>query len=353
MAHLLCMEVAGADWLKQPNTTGGLSFAWSQLSLTETTVQCFHFVWRGGNTRGPLGLLTGLGPGGNAGGKALGCREPSHNIPQTWLCCTWMLPPPTAGSSLVPHGPAVALGAAQHPAAPAGGCGLGRGQGIHGGARQEDGASTFSGARAEGWEATEYSTWTWREHGAGGWGLGQASRRGDAVSFPGDNQNPCGHNPECSWGDLLEQGGWTSWCPVVPSYFNPSVSLFIPAQCLQNRQFLCPSSWDQLSGKGFPGLGTLCSSCWGYWSAHPWLSTLGPGSDPATLTIIPPGIQWRFHECFCGIHGPVPGYPFLAGPLAGMETALPWAMALQVHARGGEARKYPVKASKMMKNDYT
>lgn len=133
MAHLLCMEVAGADWLKQPNTTGGLSFAWSQLSLTETTVQCFHFVWRGGNTRGPLGLLTGLGPGGNAGGKALGCREPSHNIPQTWLCCTWMLPPPTAGSSLVPHGPAVALGAAQHPAAPAGGCGLGRGQGMHGG----------------------------------------------------------------------------------------------------------------------------------------------------------------------------------------------------------------------------
>lgn len=80
---------------------------------------------------------------------------------------------------------------------------------------------------------------------------------------------------------------------------------------------------------------------------------LVPGSDPATFIIIPPGIQWHFHECFCGIHGPVPGWSFLAVPLAGMETALPRAMAVQVHTRGGEARKYPVKASKMIKSDYT
>lgn len=50
---------------------------------------------------------------------------------------------------------------------------------------------------------------------------------------------------------------------------------------------------------------------------------LVPAGDLATLAIIPPGIQGSFHECFCGIPGPVLGYSFLAVPLVGMERALP------------------------------
>ena len=80
---------------------------------------------------------------------------------------------------------------------------------------------------------------------------------------------------------------------------------------------------------------------------------LVPGGDLAMFIIIPPGIQWHFHERFCGIHGPVPCCSLLAVPLAVMETALPRAMAVQVHTRGGEARKHPVKASKIIKRDYT
>lgn len=264
MIHLLRVEVTGVDW---SNLTAQED--WALLGATS--------VWQKQQKTCPTGwkYLWSCGAAhraGNADGKALGCREPSHSVPQPRLCCTWMLPPRMAGSPQVPHGPAAPLGAAHHPAAPAGGWGLGCGMGVqlHGGVRQEDGARISLGCWAAGSEA-KGRRWQQNippeheENSVGGWGLEQAAWRGGGVSFSSGTQNPCGHNPDqCPWGDLVEQGGW--------SHLNPSVSLFAPL--VPPKLFFLPSSWAQVSGRGFPGLGTLCSSCWEYQSAPTWLSTL-------------------------------------------------------------------------------
>lgn len=213
------------------------------------------------------------------------------------------------------------------------------------GVRQEDGARISLGCWAAGSEA-KGRRWQQNippeheENCVGGWGLEQAAWR--VVESPSLQALRILVDTiliSVLEGTLSSKGADPTLTPLW---------VCLPLWCLQNC-FFCPAPGLKSLGGAFQGWGP---------SAHPAGNTRGlpPGWArwwPCHINHHPPRNSMSFHECFCGIHAPALGYSFLEVPLAGMETALPWAVAMEVNKRSGKARKYTVKASKMIKNDYT
>lgn len=339
MIHLLRVEVTGVDW---SNLTAQED--WALLGATS--------VWQKQQKTCPTGwkYLWSCGAAhraGNADGKALGCREPSHSVPQPRLCCTWMLPPRMAGSPQVPHGPAAPLGAAHHPAVPAGGWGLGCGMGVqlHGGygRRMEPGSPWGAELQDQRQRVGDGNRTFHLNMRRTLWVAGAWNRLlGGVVESPSLQALRILVDTiliSVLEGTLSSKGADPTLTPLW---------VCLPLWCLQNC-FFCPAPGLKSLGGAFQGWGP---------SAHPAGNTrvLPPGWArwwPCHINHHPPRNSMSFHVCFCGIHAPVLGYSFLEVPLAGMETALPWAVAMEVNKRSGKARKYTVKASKMIKNDYT
>lgn len=263
MIHLLRMEVAGADW---SNPTAqedwallGATSVWQQQQ--KTCLTGWKYLWSFGAAH----------RAGNADGKALGCREPSHSVPQLRLCCTWMLPPPW--SPQVPYGPAAPLGAAHHPAAPAGGWGLGCGMGVqlHGGygRRMEPGSPWGAELQDQRQRAGDgYRTFHLNMRRTSVWVAGAWNRLpGEVMESP--SLQALRILVDTILSSVLEETCWSRGADPTLTPLWVCLSPLVPPKLVP-----LPSSWAQVSGRSFPGLGTLCSSCWECQSAPTWLSPL-------------------------------------------------------------------------------